>query len=275
MLKQLEHAQAIENQGRKPMDLELKDKVSIVTGGSQGIGRAAALRLAAEGASVVIAARGRELLDKVALEIRAAGGSVAAVQADVSRAEDCARLVAEAVKAFGRLDILINNAGTSATGEFESVTDDIWQADFELKLFAAIRLARLAIPHMKQQGGGRIVNITNIGAKQPRAKSMPTTVTRAAGLAFTKALSKELAPHKILVNTVCIGLVRAGQHERKAAKAGIALEQFYANMGKDIPLGRVGRAEEVANAIAFLASEAASYITGTSINLDGGTSAVL
>ena len=257
------------------MNLQLKDKVAIVTGGSQGIGRATALRLAAEGASVVIAARGRELLDQVAGEIRAAGGSVAAVQADVSRAEDCARLVAEALKAFGRLDILVNNAGTSATGEFESVTDDIWQADFELKLFAAIRLARLAIPHMKRHGGGRIVNITNIGAKQPRAKSMPTTVTRAAGLAFTKALSKEFASHQILVNTVCIGLIRAGQHERKAAKAGIAVEQLYANMAKDIPLGRVGRAEEVANAIAFLASEAASYITGTSINLDGGTSAVL
>lgn len=257
------------------MDLQLKNKVAIVTGGSQGIGRATALRLAAEGASVVIAARGRELLNQVAGEIRAAGGTVAAVQADVSRAEDCARLVAEAVKAFGRLDILVNNAGTSATGEFESVTDDIWQADFELKLFAAIRLARLAIPHMKQQGGGRIVNITNIGAKQPRAKSMPTTVTRAAGLAFTKALSKEFAPHQILVNTVCIGLVRAGQHERKAAKAGIAVEQLYADMAKDIPLGRVGRTEEVANAIAFLASAAASYVTGTSINLDGGTSAVL
>ena len=257
------------------MDLELKGKVAIVTGGSQGIGRATALRLAAEGASVVIAARGRELLEEVAAEIRAAGGSVAAVQADVSRAEDCTRLVAEAVKAFGRLDILVNNAGTSATGEFESVTDDMWQADFELKLFAAIRLARLAIPHMKRQGGGRIVNITNIGAKQPRAKSMPTTVTRAAGLAFTKALSKEFAPQQILVNTICIGLVRAGQHETKAARAGVALEQFYAGMAKDIPLGRVGRAEEVANAIAFLASGAASYITGTSINLDGGTSAVL
>ncbi|TAK67293.1 MAG: SDR family oxidoreductase [Betaproteobacteria bacterium] len=257
------------------MDLQLKNKVAIVTGGSQGIGRASALRLAQEGASVVIAARGRELLDQVALEIRAAGGSVAAVQADVSRAEDCARLVAEAVGAFGRLDILVNNAGTSATGEFESVTDDIWQADFELKLFAAIRLARLAIPHLKQQGGGRIVNITNTGAKQPRAKSMPTTVTRAAGLAFTKALSKEFAPHQILVNTICIGLVRAGQHERKAAKAGVALEQYYAKLAKDIPLGRVGRAEEVADAIAFLASEAASYITGTSINLDGGASAVL
>jgi NAD(P)-dependent dehydrogenase (short-subunit alcohol dehydrogenase family) len=257
------------------MDLELKGKVAIVTGGSQGIGKAAAMRLAAEGASVVIAARGRELLDQVAAEIRTAGGSVAAVPADVSRAEDCTRLVAEAVKAFGRLDILVNNAGTSATGEFESVSDEIWQADFELKLFAAIRLARLAIPHMKQQGGGRIINITNIGAKQPRAKSMPTTVTRAAGLAFTKALSKEFAPQQILVNTICIGSVRAGQHETKAAKAGVALEQYYANLAKDIPLGRVGRAEEVANAIAFLASGAASYITGTSINLDGGTSAVL
>jgi len=257
------------------MDLELKDKVAIVTGGSQGIGKAAALRLAAEGARVVIAARGRELLDQVAGEIHAAGGNVAAVQADVSRVEDCARLVAEAVKAFGRLDILVNNAGTSATGEFESVTDDLWQADFELKLFAAIRLARLAIPHMKRQGGGRIVNITNIGAKQPRAKSMPTTVTRAAGLAFTKALSKEFAPHQILVNTICIGSVRAGQHDKKAAKAGISAEQYYANMGKDIPLGRVGRAEEVANAIAFLASGAASFITGSSLNLDGGVSNVL
>ena len=257
------------------MDLKLQDRVAIVTGGSQGIGKAAAQRLAAEGARVVIAARGRELLDQVAAEIRSAGGSVAAVQADVSKAEDCARLVEEAERAFGRLDILVNNAGTSATGEFDSVTDALWQADFELKLFAAIRLARLAIPLMQRQGGGRIINITNIGAKQPRAKSMPTTVTRAAGLAFTKALSKEFAPHRILVNTICIGLVRAGQHEKKASKAGIALEQFYDNLAKDIPLGRVGRAEEVANAIAFLASDAASYITGSSLNLDGGSSAVL
>ena len=128
---------------------------------------------------------------------------------------------------------------------------------------------------MKKQGGGRIINITNTGAKQPRAKSMPTTVTRAAGLAFTKALSKEFAPHNILVNTVCIGLVRAGQHERKAARTGVPVEKLYAEMGKDIPLGRVGRAEEVANVIAFLASAAASYVTGTSINLDGGSSGVL
>jgi len=257
------------------MDLGLKEKVAIVTGGTQGIGRATALTLAREGAAVAIAAREQERLDRTAAEIRAAGGRVAAIKADVSQAADCERVVAEAVKAFGRLDILINNAGTSATGEFAAASDAVWQADFDLKLFAAIRLARLAIPHMKRQGGGRIVNLTNIGAKQPRAKSMPTTVTRAAGLAFTKALSKELAPDNILVNTVCIGLVRAGQHEARAARQGVDLEQLYAAMGKDIPLGRVGRAEEVANVIAFLASEAASFVSGTSVNLDGGASAVL
>jgi NAD(P)-dependent dehydrogenase (short-subunit alcohol dehydrogenase family) len=197
------------------------------------------------------------------------------VPSDVGRLEDCERVVAEALRAFGRIDILVNNAGTSSTGEFEAVSDAIWQTDIDLKLFAAIRLARLAIPHMKKQGGGRIVNITTIGAKQPRARSMPTTVTRAAGLALTKALSKEYAPHNILVNTVSIGLIRAGQHEKKAEKAGVPLEKIYADMGRDIPLGRVGRAEEVADVIAFLVSGAASYVTGSSINLDGGASGVL
>ena len=257
------------------MDLHLKGRVALVTGGSQGIGKAVAAMLAQEGASVVIAARGTELLEKVAAEVRASGGKIHAVAADVSQAADCERLVAETIKTFGRLDILVNNAGTSATGELESVTDEAWQADFNLKLFAAIRLARLVVPGMRQHGWGRIINMTNIGAKQPRAKSMPTTVTRAAGLAFTKAMSKEFAASNILVNTVCIGLIKAGQHERKAARAGVPVDQMYEAMGKDIPLGRVGRAEEVASVVAFLASDAASYVTGSSINLDGGASAVM
>ncbi len=257
------------------MKLNLQNKVAIVTGATQGIGLATAHALAAEGASVVIAARGRERLDAAAAAIRAAGGKAATVQADLSKEADCARVVKEALAAFGRVDILVNNAGTSNRGAFESVTDATWQADFDLKLFGAIRLARLVIPEMRKQGGGRIINITNIGAKQPPAQSMPTSVTRAAGLAMTKAMSKEFAPDKILVNTVCIGLIRAGQHESKAAKAGRNVEDVYAEMGKTIPLGRVGLAEEVANVITFLASDAASYVTGTSINLDGGTSGVL
>jgi len=257
------------------MNLGLEGKVALVTGGSQGIGRASALRLAAEGTRVAIVARGAEALERTAAALRGAGAEPLVVQADVSRAADCARAVSEVVAALGGLDILVNNAGTSATDEFEAVSDAAWQADFDLKLFAAVRLARLAIPLMQRAGGGRIINITNIGAKQPRARSMPTTVTRAAGLAFTKALSKEYAAQGILVNTICIGLVRAGQHERRAAQRGVDVETLYAEMAKDIPLGRVGDAEEVANVVAFLASAAASYVTGTSVNLDGGTSAVL
>jgi len=253
----------------------LNDKVAIVTGGTQGIGRATAIRLAAEGARVVIAARDQARLDEVANEIREAGGVVEPIAADVSRAEDCARLVDTTLATYDGLDILVNNAGTSAIGEFESLSDEAWQSDMELKLFAAIRLSRLAIPAMRRAGGGRIINVTNIGAKQPRARSMPTTVTRAAGLALTKALSKEFAPDGILVNTVCIGLVRTAQHERRAERLGVPPDRLYADLAKDIPLGRVGEPAEVANVIAFLASGAASFVTGTSINLDGGASAVL
>jgi len=252
------------------MDLGLKGKVALVTGGSQGIGKGVAIKLAEEGAIVVIAARGQALLDEVATQIHRQGGQALAIAADVSKAEDCHRLIQQIQETFGRLDILVNNAGTSATGEFEAVTDQAWHDDFDLKLFAAIRLSRMAIPLMKTHRWGRIINMTNIGAKEPRAKSAPTTVTRAAGMALTKILSKEFAAENILVNTVCIGWIRAAQHERKAAKAGIPVEKMYEDMGKDIPLGRVGQAEEVANVVAFLASEAASYVTGSSINLDGG-----
>lgn len=257
------------------MELGLKGKVAIITGGTQGIGRATAEKLALEGASVVICARRPELLDEVTSAIAAFGGKALGVKSDVSKLEDCQRIVAEAVKAFGRIDILVNNAGTSNRGKFLEVPDSTWQADLDLKVFGAIRLIRGVIPEMRKQGGGRIINLTNIGAKQPKAESMPTAVSRAAGLAMTKALSKEFAADNILVNTVCIGLIKAGQHETTAAKKGVPVEQLYEGLAKDIPLKRVGEAEEVANVITFLASNAASYVTGTSINLDGGTSGVL
>jgi NAD(P)-dependent dehydrogenase (short-subunit alcohol dehydrogenase family) len=256
------------------MDLGLDGKVAIVTGGTQGIGKATVLRLAGEGASVVVCARSQDLLDSTVAQVRAAGGRAHPVAADVGHSDAAALIIGEALKAFGRIDILVNNAGTSSTGAFETLVDETWQADFDLKLFGAIRLIRAVLPRMKEQGGGSIVNVTNIGAKQPAAGSMPTTVTRAAGLAMTKALSKEFAAFGIRVNAVCIGLVRAGQHEKTAAKRGIDVEELYETMGRNVPLGRVGRAEEAANVIAFLASGAASFVTGSSVNLDGGASAV-
>jgi 3-oxoacyl-[acyl-carrier protein] reductase len=257
------------------VELGLKGKVAVVTGGSEGIGRATALRLAQEGAHVAICARRKELLDNVSAEIQKFGVQGLAVPADMSKTADIERFMKAVIDRFGRIDILVNNAGTSMRGAFLEVGDDMWSADLDLKVFGAIRCTRLVIPAMKKQGGGRIVNITISGAKQPAAQSMPTSVSRAAGLAITKALSKEFAADNILVNTVCIGRIKSGQHERRFKKDGMSAEEYYSRMAKDIPLKRVGEAEEVANVIAFLVSDAASYVTGSSINLDGGISGVL
>jgi NAD(P)-dependent dehydrogenase (short-subunit alcohol dehydrogenase family) len=257
------------------MDLGLKGKTALVTGATQGIGKATAVALAREGARVALVARGLEGLERCAEEIEAAGGKVLPIQADVTRVEDLEKVVATRKERWGGLDILVNIAGTSMRGDFEKVDDAMWAADLELKLMAAVRLCRLVLPQMKARGGGRIVNVTTVGGKQPGASSMPTAVTRAAGLALTKALSKEYAAHNILVNTVCIGRIKAGQWETRAKKEGVSVETLYDSMRGDIPLGRVGEAEEVANVIAFLVSGAASYVTGTSVNLDGGMSGVL
>jgi NAD(P)-dependent dehydrogenase (short-subunit alcohol dehydrogenase family) len=162
---------------------------------------------------------------------------------------------------------------------FHDVDDDTWQADLDLKLFAAIRLTRDAIPHMRRAGGGRVINILNIGSKQPAASSVPTSVSRAAGLALTKALSKQYAAERILVNAVLIGIVQSGQHERRWNQLGrlMPIDQFYAGMAAEraVPLGRVAAASELADLVAFLASDRAAYITGVAINFDGGASAVV
>jgi 3-oxoacyl-[acyl-carrier protein] reductase len=257
------------------MELGLKGKVAIITGGTEGIGKAAALKFAQEGAKVAISARRKDVLDKAAAEIGKTGAEVLAVAADMSKSADIERFMRAVVERFGRIDILVNNAGTSARGKFLEVDDATWSSDLELKVFGAIRCTRLAVPHMKKQGGGRIINITISSAKQPGAESMPTSVSRAAGLAITKALSKEFAADNILVNTVCIGKIKSGQHERRYTRDGISAEEYYAKMARDIPMKRVGEAAEAANAIVFFASDAASYITGSSLNLDGGISGVL
>jgi 3-oxoacyl-[acyl-carrier protein] reductase len=260
------------------MDLGLSGRVALITGGSEGIGRATAEELAREGARVAICARRAEVLEHAAAEIAdATGASVLAVPADVSRAEDIETCIRRVSDELGPITLLINNAGTSAARSLEAVDDAAWYADLDLKLMAVVRTSRLVIPGMRAAGGGRIVNITNIGAKQPGANSLPTSVSRAAGIALTKAMSKELAKDNILVNTVCIGLIKSAQIARAAASRhpDATLDEAYARMGGGIPLGRVGEAAEVAALIAFLLSARASYITGVAINVDGGTSNVV
>jgi NAD(P)-dependent dehydrogenase (short-subunit alcohol dehydrogenase family) len=262
------------------MDLGLKDKVAVITGGSEGIGRATAESLGRVGASVVICARRADVLQKAAHDIaEATGAQIVPIQADVTNAQDVERVIQTAVERFGRLDILVNNAGTSAAGAFESVTDEAWQADLELKLFGAIRATRAAVPHLRKAGGGAVVNVLNIGAKQPGARSVPTSVSRAAGMALTKALSKELAADNIRVNAINIGLIKSGQNDRRWQSMGSpgTREEYYAESARrmGIPLGRVGEAEEVGDLIAFLCSGRGAYVTGVSINVDGGTSAVV
>jgi 3-oxoacyl-[acyl-carrier protein] reductase len=262
------------------MDLGLDGKVVVITGGSEGIGRAAAASLGREGARVVVCARRKDVLEQAADRVaEETGAEIVPVVADVSRADDVERVIQAAVDRFGRLDVVVNNAGTSRAMAFESVSDEGWQDDLELKLFGAIRTSRLAIPHLRNAGGGSVINILNIGAKQPAAASVPTSVSRAAGMALTKALSKELAPDNIRVNAVLIGLIKSGQHERRwrAQNDGRSLEEFYAAAAREraVPLGRVGEAEEVGDLIAFLASARGAYITGVAINMDGGTSGVV
>jgi 3-oxoacyl-[acyl-carrier protein] reductase len=262
------------------VDLGLNGKVAVVTGGSEGIGKATARSLAREGVSVVVCARRGDVLRQSAEEIaEQTGAQVMPVQADITRAEDVERVIQAAVDRFGRLDILVNNAGTSAAAAFESVTDEAWHADLDLKLFGAIRATRAAVPHLRKSGGGSIVNVLNLGAKQPGPRSVPTSVSRAAGMALMKALSKELAADNIRVNGINIGLIKSGQNQRRWESLGrpSTLEEYYAEAARraGIPLGRVGEADEVGDLIAFLCSARGAYISGVSINMDGGTSAVV
>jgi 3-oxoacyl-[acyl-carrier protein] reductase len=258
------------------MEINLSGRSAIVTGGSKGIGFAIATQLAASGADVAIVARGRESLDEAVNAIKkSAKGRVVGVQADVGIAADIQRAYDEAMRAFGKIDILFNNAGTSRAGAFEKLTDEVLHLDLEQKLFGAIRFIRHVSPQMKERRWGRIVNILNIGAKAARPNSMPTSLSRAAGLALTKALASEFAPHNVLVNAMLVGFIKADQHVQAAKRANVSIDDYYTARAKEVPLGRVGKAEEFANLACFLASEAASYITGTATNVDGGRSHVV
>lgn len=260
------------------MEIKLDGRSAVITGGSKGLGLAMAKRFAASGASVAILARDQATLDAAAAEIReVAKAKVLAVSCDVAKADDVARAFDTVSAGLGQVDIVVNNAGQSRTLPFEQVTDAIWQEDLDLKLYAAIRLTRLAWPGMKARGWGRVINVLNIGAKTPRAGSAPTTISRAAGMALTKVLAGEGAPHGILVNAMLVGIIVSDQVKRAHARinANITLEEHIANQGKGVPLGRMGKAEEFANLACFLASDEGGYITGTAINVDGGMSPVV
>ena len=260
------------------MEIRLDGRCAFVTGGSRGLGWAMATRFAQSGADVAIMARRAEQLEEARAAIsEVTEEQVFAYQGDAGSAVDLARIFESAVNDMGKIDILVNNAGSSKAGPFESITDAEWQEDFDLKVFAAIRLIRLALPGMKERSWGRIINILNIGAKAPRAGGAPTQVSRAAGLAITKIVAGEVASHNILVNALCTGLVVTDQivarHEREAPDQ--PLEEFIAKFGKNIPVGRMGSAEEYANVACLLASDAGGFVSGTAINIDGGACAVV
>jgi 3-oxoacyl-[acyl-carrier protein] reductase len=260
------------------MDFGLKGKVALVGGASRGIGKAVAMGLAAEGSRVAICARNEQPLLDAADEIRRATGiDVLAVPCDMARAEDIERFVAETVDHFGRLDIVVNNAGGPPLGAFERHSDEAWQAALDQNFLSAVRTIRAALPHLRKQGGGRIINITSYAVKQPLDGLILSNSARLAVVGLAKTLSRELGPDNILVNNVCPGPTLTARMESlmrsRAENEGRSYQEVAAEENKRIPLGHMGTAEDVAALVVFLASEPARHVTGTTIQVDGGVTA--
>ena len=253
------------------MDLGLKGKVAFVAAASKGMGKACALGLAAEGARVVMCARTERDLLAAADDVRArTGGEVVAMPADVTRADQVKALVTRARDAFGGVDILVANAGGPPRGYFDELTDEQWYGAFEVSLLSVVRLIREVLPSMRQRRWGRIITIQSSSVKQPISGLDLSNAVRPGTAGLMKTLANDLGRDNILVNTVCPGRILTDRLLGGARQAGLSPEAYAAQVGADVPLGRVGTPEEFANVVVFLASERASYVTGVALQVDGG-----
>nr|WP_304219724.1 SDR family oxidoreductase [Fredinandcohnia onubensis] len=256
------------------MNLNLQGKTAIVIASSQGLGKAITAQLVEEGVNVVISSRDERKLQKVQEELNQIGnGRVAYHRADITNIEDIQALVQFSRETFGQIDILINNAGGPPGGKFEQISDEDWQKSFELNLFSYIRTIREVLPDMKK-GGGRIINIASTSIKQPIPGLILSNTFRLGIVGLTKTLSEELAPYNILINTVAPGRIQTDRtthlDQLNADKQGISLEAAENQTKRTIPLGRYGTPEEFAKVVTFLVSDASTYITGSSVLVDGG-----
>ncbi len=257
------------------MDFPLNDKIALVTGGSRGIGRAVALKLAGQGMHIAICGRTGESLEKTAADIRSCGVEAWPIKADVSRPEDIEKLVEQAIRSAGKIDVLVNNAVTSTSAPFDDLTDDEFRYHIDVKLMAYIRIARLVLPHMEKSGWGRIVNIGGMTARIVAPLRVTNGVVNAGVANFTKQLASSTARHNITVNCVHPGYTATERimqiFEREALEKGSDIKSIIAKRTADIPLGRLIEPDDIASAVLFFCSPLADMITGQSIAVDGGS----